>query len=218
VIKTSKPSYQEMDRSQPKPIKRNSFRCPPIVDTQRNIPISQSLPANYYSNLCPRAPLHRPTAAPKLPPALNLPLGPVDFQEDYNARTKKGENLSYSLKTYTGPAISASMPTWGKNPFLTGGEVFHRRKLPKLEEIPGSPHESLDFNPTSLTTLYLLNEDSNSRSSLTACHAEGKKQWYSSALKENAQSTSKMSESEDPEDDGETELQVVQDELFAMDL
>jgi len=207
-----------MDRSKPKPIKRKSFLNSSVVNSQQNIPISQSLPANYYSNLCPRAPLHRPTAAPKLPPALNLPLSPADFQEDYNARTKKSENLSYSLKMYTGPAISASMPTWGKNPFLTGGEAIGRCKVSNLEEIPGSPHESSDFKPRSLTTLCLLNEDSKNRSSQAAYHVEDKKPWYSSALKGHTENQSKMSESEDPEDDGEAELQVLQEELFEMDL
>jgi len=239
-----------MDRSQPKPIKRSAFHSSPNVKNQRNILISQSLPANYYSNLCPHAPLHRPTAAPKLPPKLNLPESPADFQVDYNARTKKSDSVSYSLKMYNGPAISASMPTWGKNPFLTEGGAVRRRKVSNLEQIPDSPHKSSDFKPRSLTTLCLLNEDSKSSSNQATRSGEDKKPWEIPALKEHTQllqdcrtkkdhikeanvrpgfgrtssyrvdlpNQSKMSESDDPDDDGEADLQGLPDELFDIEL
>jgi len=206
-----------MDRSKPKPIKRSAFTSTPLNDTRQNLSISQSLPLNYYSNLCPRAPLQQPTPAPKLPPAFNLPQSPADFQKDYSARAKKSA-MSYSLRMYTGPAISTSMPTWEKNPSLTAGGSVRRRKVSNLEQIPDSPHKSSDFNPRSLTNLYPLNEDSKDISPATYS-SEEKKPWGALASKEHARDKSKMSESDDQEEDEEADLQVPQEEeVFQMDL
>jgi len=207
-----------MDRSQPKPIKRSAFPFPScqLNDTGKNPSISQSLPANYYSKICPRAPLQQPTPASKLPPAFNLPQGPADFQKDYNARAKNA--MSYSLKMYTGPAISTSMPNWAKNPFLTAGGATRRRKVSSLEQIPDSPHKSSRFNPRLLTTVNPLNEDSKDISPATYS-SEEKKPWGALASKEHGQDKSKMSESDDQEEDGETDLQVLlEEEVFEMDL
>jgi len=127
--------------------------------------------------------------------------------------------MSYSLKMYKGPAISASMPTWGKNPFLTAGGALRRRKVSNLEQIPDSPHKASDFEPRSLTTLHLLNEDSKDRSSPAVSSGEEKKPWGDHASKEHVQDRSKMSESDEAEDDGEGDLQVHQEEeVFRMDL
>jgi len=205
-----------MDRSQPKPIKRSAFPNSPLNDSLQNLSISQSIPANYYSKICPRAPLQQPTPASKLPPAFYLPQSPADFQKDYSARAKNA--MSYSLKMYTGPAISTSMPTWEKNTCLTAGGATNRRKVSSLEQILDSPHKSCDLNPRSLTIVDPLNDDSKDISPATYSREE-KKPWGALASKEHAQDKSKMSESDDQEEDGETELQVLQEEeVFEMDL
>jgi len=206
-----------MDRSQPKPIKHSAFASSPLNETRQNLSISQSLPANYYSNLCPQAPLQQPTPSPKLPPAFHLPQSPADFQKDYSARAKKSA-MSYSLKMYTGPAISTSMPTWEKNPFLSAGGAVRQRKVSSLEQIPDSQHKSSDFNSWSLTNLYPLNEDSKDISPATYS-SEEKKPWGALASKEHARDKSKMSESDDQEEDEEADLHAPQEEeVFQMDL
>merc|ERR1719204_331816 len=140
--------------------------------TEQDIPVSQSLPVSYFSNLRPRAPRLKPIAAPKLPPNLTLSGVPEDFECEYAGSTKV-ENMSFSLKTFTGPTISASLPTWGKNPFLTGNGI-RRQGVSSNKRIAGSPFNSSDLEPRSLRTLSMMNFESKGRTSSEKVVSEGK--------------------------------------------
>jgi len=191
-----------MYRSNPKFIKRRNSSS--SKKTEQNIPVSQSLPVSYFSNLRPRAPRHKPIAAPKLPPNMTLSGVPEDFQCEYDGSTKV-ENMSFSLKTFTGPAISASLPTWGKNPFLTGNGL-RRRGVSSNKRIAGSPLNSSNLEPRSLRTLSMMNFESKGRTSSQKVLSEGKSPWVK-ALEKNQ--INEVFGSDEEEDD---------DELFAMEL
>jgi len=192
-----------MKRSKPTFIKRRNTSS--SKDTERNIPISQSLPVNYCSSLFPRAPRQKPIAAPKMPPKMTLSGVPEDFQCEYAGSTKVG-NMSFSLRTFTGPAISASLPTWGKNPFLTGNGL-RRRGVSSNKRIAGSPLNSFDLEPRSLRTLSMMNFESKGRTSSQNVVSEGKTPLVKALEKLQINEVFGSDEDED-EDDGLFEMEL----------
>merc|ERR1719204_1180125 len=166
--------------------------------TEQDIPVSLSLPVSYFSNLRPRAPRHKPIAAPKLPPNLTLSGVPEDFQCEY-AGSAKVENMSFSLKTFTGTAISASLPTWGKNPFLTGNGV-RRQGVSSNKRFAGSPLNSSDSEPRSLRTLSMMNFESNGRTSFQKVLSKGESPLVKALEKNQIKEVFGSDEEEDDED------------------
>jgi len=193
------------DRSKPKPIKGQSREKKKelIVINQ----VSQSLPANYYSDRCPRAPLHRPRRAKHVPPKLNLIPSPADFQDDYLEHVKR-RSRELSLKSYSGPAISSYPNASSKfvsrikttEPISTHNVSTSRSKSPK--------------KPHSLTALCILSDQSkDKRLSYDRRNGPEKKRF-----REQERSTEERSgEGDDLDEIDLEEVELPEDEVFVID-
>jgi len=196
----------DRDRPKPKPIKQQNRE----KKEERNVvtQVSQSLPANYWSDRCPRAPLHRPIQARHVPPKLNLTPSPADFQNDYLEHVRR-RSKEVSLKAYSGPAIS-SYPN-ASNKFVS--RIKTSRPNSTLS-VPTSQSKSSN-EPRSLTALCILSDESkDNRFSYDRRNDTAKKRF-----RENERwSEERSTREEDDLDEVELpEVELPEDEVFAID-
>jgi len=198
-------------RSKPKPIKRLNRE----KKQNRNVvvpQVSQSLPANYYSDRCPRAPLHRPIEARHVPPTLNLPPSPADFQNDYLERVRR-RSKEVVLTGYNGPAFS-SYPT-SSNKYVSG----LKSNRPNSTLSAATSQSKSSDKPRSLTALCILSyESKDNRFSYDRRSDNAKKRFRIIEREDERKSEERSNRDEDDLDEVDLpEVELPEDEVFVID-